>query len=163
MIAAILVVMSLLSAADGRAKPPAAKVWTNPDVEALESTASLSIIGLAETQQSAAPASNSAMPQNTVPDTIPYVMEKDPNWYAKGIESRRQQIDQLNNQIQEIQQIRATGEGISGAIPLDKSAAGITPEATLEVLRGQRSQLEAEIDNLQDLAQSNEIERDVWR
>ena len=89
--------------------------------------------------------------------------EQDPSWYAQRIESRREQIDQLDNQIHEIQQIRATGEGISGAIPLDKTAAGITPEATIEVLQGQKGQLEAEIDNLQDLAQSNGIERDAWR
>ena len=41
---AILVVLSLLSPVPRPAKlPAAARVWTNPDVEALETTASLSI------------------------------------------------------------------------------------------------------------------------
>jgi hypothetical protein len=163
MIVAILVVLSLLSPSPDPAKPPAEKVWTNPDVEALESTASLSIIGQAETQQMGEPDSNSNKQQNTVPAAAPYVKEQDPSWYAQEIESRREQIEQLDNQIQEIRQIRATGEGISGAIPLDKAAAGITPEATIQALQVQKSRLEAEINELQDLAQSNGIERDAWR
>ena len=89
--------------------------------------------------------------------------EQDPDWYAREIEKRREQIDQIDSQIQEIQQTRATGEGISGAIALDKTAPGITPEATIEVLQDQKSHLEAEISGLQDLAQSNYIECDVWR
>ena len=102
-------------------------------------------------------------PQNTAPLPAPYIKEQDPEWYAQGIDNLREQIDQLDSQIQEIQQIRATGEGISGAIPLDKTSAGISPEATIEILQGQKSQIESEIDNLQNLAQSNDIERDAWR
>jgi hypothetical protein len=163
MIVAVLVVLSLLSPAPDPAKPPAEKVWTNPDVEALESKASLSIIGQAETQQAGEPDSNSNKQQNTVPATAPYVKEQDPSWYAQGIDGRRERVEQLDNQIQEIQQIRTTGEGISGAIPLDKTAAGLTPEATIQALQVQKSRVEEEINELQDLAQSNGIERDAWR
>lgn len=160
----VRIVLSLFSLAYVPAKPPAAaRVWTNPDVEALESTASLSIIGQAEPEQPTASPSASVETQNSGPASAPYVKEQDPNWYAREIASRRQQIDALDSQIQEIQQIRATGEGISGAIPLDKTAAGITPEETIGVLQGQKSQLETEVDNLQDLGQSNDIERDAWR
>jgi len=58
MSAEILVFVSFLFSAhaDYRPKPPAEKERTNPDVKALESIASLSIIGQTETQ-SGAPAS----------------------------------------------------------------------------------------------------------
>jgi len=171
MTAAILVFLSLLPPAAAPAKPAAvpakaaaaSKVWTNEDVQTLESTASLSIIGQPETAQPAAPVAASTETQNATAPAAPHVKEQDPDWYAREIEKRREQIDQIDSQIQEIQQTRATGEGISGAIALDKTAPGITPEATIEVLQDQKSHLEAEISGLQDLAQSNYIERDVWR
>lgn len=209
MSAAILMLLSLLSPVVAAAKAPAtvepatpaavpakaaappekaaaaARVWTNDDVQALESTGSLSIVGQVETAQTgtpaaapeetqsgtsttavtqpAAPGATNAAAQPATAATTPYVKEQDPNWYEQGIESRRDQIDQIDGQIQEIQQIRATGEGISGAIPLDKTAPGITPEASIEVLQDQKNHLEAEIGDMQDLAQTNYIERNVWR
>lgn len=194
MTAAILLLFSALTPAPAAAPKPAptpaparatpaksaaaSRVWTNEDIQALESTGDISIIGQPEavvpiaavaspeTQGAAAPASESATTtaaQTTAAPAAPYVKEQDPNWYAQSIESRRDQIDQIDSQIQEIQQIRATGEGISDAIPLDKTAPGITPEATIEVLQDQKNRLESDIDSMQDLAQSNSIERDAWR
>jgi hypothetical protein len=186
MSAAILIFLSLLFSTSAPAKPAppakaaaASKVWTNEDVQALESTGSISIVGQAETAQPAETAAASSGTQSVAAPrtqglanpaaqpvsaaTPPYVKEQDPDWYAQGIESRREQIDQIDDQVQEIQHTRATGEGISDAIPLDKTAPGITPEATIEILQDQKSRLEADIDGLQDLAQSNSIERDSWR
>jgi hypothetical protein len=189
MTAAILLLFSALSPAPAAAPKPApipaparatpakaaaaSKVWTNDDLQALESTGEISIVGQPEAMPTIAPAASPQTPgaaastttpaQTALAPAAPYVKEQDPNWYAQVIDSRRDQIDQIDSQIQEIQQIRATGEGISDAIPLDKTAPGITPEATIEVLQDQKSQLESDIDGMQDLAQSNSIERDAWR
>jgi len=196
MTAAILILFSALTPAPAATATPAplpaparaipakaaaaSRVWTNEDVQALESTAEISIVGqpevvpptapaaaAPETQGAPAPAPVTASAptaaQTSAASEAPYVKEQDPNWYAQGIETRRDRIDQIDGQIQEIQQIRATGVGISGAIPLDKTAPGITPEATIEVLQDRKNHLESDVHGMQDLAQSNSIERDAWR
>ncbi|MGC2291944.1 MAG: hypothetical protein WA450_08380, partial [Candidatus Acidiferrales bacterium] len=81
----------------------------------------------------------------------------DPDWYAQQRDTMQARIDADQDQIQEIQQIEQNGDGISGAIPLDKNAPGLTPYATVEILQNQVAQIEAQIDDLQDLARRNGI------
>ena len=66
--------------------------------------------------------------------------ELDPQWYAEQRQTLQAQIDADQEQIREIQQIQQTGDGISGAIPLDKNAPGLTPYATVEILQNQIAQ-----------------------
>ena len=89
--------------------------------------------------------------------TQPYVKELDPRWYAQQRDTLQTRIDADQEQIREIQQIEQTGDGISGAIPLDKNAPGLTPYATVEILQNQIAQTETQIDDLQDLARRNGI------
>jgi hypothetical protein len=90
-------------------------------------------------------------------------MTQDPAWYAREIEVRRDEIARADDQIEGVRKIRQTGEGISGAVPLEENAPGLTPEATIEVLESEKQELEAEIDELQDQARRNEIDREAWR
>jgi prefoldin subunit 5 len=91
------------------------------------------------------------------------VRELDPRWYAEQRQALQAQIDADEEQIRETQAIRQTGDGITGAIPLDKQAPGLNPEATVEILQNQVAQLEAQIDDLQDLARRNGIDPAVVR
>jgi hypothetical protein len=159
--AAILVFASILSLHPGASNGPAQeKVWTNPDVEALRATSPISIIG-----RDIGPESPTTLPNASTSAAAPgpYVMEQDPAWYAREIEILRDEIARADDQIEDIRKIRQTGEGISGAIPLGETAPGLTPEATIEVLESEKQELEAGIDELQDRARQNEIDREAWR
>jgi hypothetical protein len=132
----------------------AQKVWTNEDIPLLREIAPISIFsGSASSQASQAesPSVAAGAPK------MPYVKELDPRWYAQQRETLQARIDADQQQIRDIQQIQQSGDGISGAIPLDKNAPGITPYATVEILQNQIAQIEAQVDDLQDLARRNGI------
>lgn len=132
----------------------AQRVWTNDDIPLLREMAPISIFSAsANSQASEAETPNLAA---GLP-TQPYVKELDPRWYAQQRETLQARIDADQQQIRDIQQIQQSGDGISGAIPLDKNAPGITPYATVEILQNQIAQIEAQVDDLQDLARRNGI------
>jgi len=154
MIPEIFILLAMLSPARMAARNiPVEKVWTNPDVETLRATSPISIFGTRPT----------AEPNEAESSNQPYVKEKDPAWYAEQIESLRGAIEEADAEIQTIENIKATGEGISGAIPLDTLAVGVTPEATIEIRESEKSALEAEIESLQDQARANFIPAEAWR
>jgi hypothetical protein len=132
----------------------AQKVWTNEDIARLREMAPISIFSVSASSQ----ASQAESPSVAAgAPTKPYVKELDPRWYAQQRETLQARIDADQQQISDIQQIEQTGDGISGAIPLDKNAPGLTPYATVQILRKQIAQIEAQIDDLQDLARRNGI------
>ncbi len=132
----------------------AKKTWTNDDIPFLREIAPITILSpsspaqasVAETVGGAAPSA-----------TEPYVKEGDPRWYAEQRQALQAQVEADQEQIREIQEIRDTGVGITDAIPLDKEAPGITPEATVEILQDEIAQIESQIGALQDLARINGI------
>jgi len=130
------------------------KVWTNDDIPLLREMAPISIFSTGASAQARAAETFSAA-ANAL--TQPYVKELDPRWYAQQRDTLQTRIDADQEQIREIQQIEQTGDGISGAIPLDKNAPGLTPYATVEILQNQIAQTETQIDDLQDLARRNGI------
>lgn len=149
-----------------QAKPGSAtnKVWTNDDIAVLRETSPISVIGQAGSP-TAPEAGATTANTNPPPATSkgPAAKEQDPAWYEQEIGSRREHIDQLNDQVLQIENARQTGQGISGTVPLDKTAVGITPEDAINALENQKNQLQGEIDDLQDQAQRNAISRDAWR
>ncbi len=150
----IFILLSLLSVTPRAARDiPSEKVWTNPDLEALRATSHISIIGRVATAEMKEAAGGSE------PDTE----EKYARPYTRRIENLREMIGEADTEIQSIQDIRETGKGITGAIPLDTRSVGITPEATVEILEAEKGALEAEIDGLQDQARENDISAEAWR
>ena len=150
----LFILLSILSMAPKAARDlPAQKVWTDPDVEALRATSPISVVG---TIPSAQPIEAESVYQ-------PYVKEGDPAWYAGQIDSLREEMDQADAEIQTIENIRATGEGITGGVSMDKLSVGVTPEATVEILEGQKSALEEEVEGLQDQGRENYIPAEAWR
>lgn len=136
------------------------KTWTNDDSPLLRQSAPISIIG----NRSAVQANVREAPSTEAAATNqPYVKELDPPWYAEQRQALQAQIDADQEQIREVQEIRQTGDGITGAIPLDKEAPGLSPEATVEILQDEVAQLEAQIDDLQDLARRNGTDPAVAR
>ncbi len=133
---------------------PAQKVWTNEDIPLLREMAPISIFRVSTSSQASLAEAPSAA---AAASKQPYVKELDPDWYAQQRDTMQARIDADQEQIQEIQQIEQNGDGISGAIPLDKNAPGLTPYATVEILQNQVAQIEAQIDDLQDLARRNGI------
>jgi hypothetical protein len=131
------------------------KIWTNEDIPLLRQFAPISIIGASSSSQ--ADVAERASVEATAANQ-PYIRELDPRWYAEQRQALQAQIDADEEQIRETQAIRQTGDGITDAIPLDKEAPGLTPEATVEILQNQVAQLEAQIDDLQDLARRNGID-----
>jgi hypothetical protein len=136
------------------------KIWTNEDIPLLRQSAPISIIG--DSSSSQADVAERGSVEATAANQ-PYVRELDPRWYAEQRQALQAQIDADEEQIRETQAIRQTGDGITGAIPLDKQAPGLNPEATVEILQNQVAQLEAQIDDLQDLARRNGIDPAVVR
>ena len=132
----------------------AQKVWTNEDIPLLREIAPISTFR-ASASSRASSAETSSAAAKALPR--PYVKELDPHWYAQQRDTFEAQIDADQEQIRDIQQIQQTGDGISDAIPLDKNAPGLTPYATVEILQNQIAQVEAQMDDLQDLARRNGI------
>jgi hypothetical protein len=127
----------------------AQKVWTNEDIPLLREMAPISIFSAnASSQASLAGTAGVA----AAASIQPYVKELDPRWYSQQRDTLQARIDADQEQIRGIQQIQQTGDGISDAIPLDRNAPGLTPYATLGILRNQIAQIESQIDELQDLA-----------
>jgi hypothetical protein len=111
------------------------KIWTNEGIPLLRQFAPISIIGQSSSSQA------DVAEQATVEATA----------------ANQPYVDANEEQIRETQAIRQTGDGITDAIPLDKEAPGLSPEATVEILKNQVAQLEAQIGDLQDLARRNGI------
>lgn len=136
------------------------KIWTNDDIPLLRQFAPISIIG--ESSSSQAEVAKRAGIEATAANQ-PYIRELDPQWYAEQRQTLQAQIDADEQQIRETQAIRQTGDGITDAIPLDKEAPGLSPEATVEILQNHVAQLEGQIGDLQDLARQNGIDPAVVR
>jgi hypothetical protein len=167
----ILISINLFATAP--AKPAAAKAraiprtdtkqqrtWTNDDIPLLRQLAPISDLR----PGSSAPASaTEAGGGATVAPVGEYVKERDPQWYADQLQALQERIDSDQGVINHIQDIRLTGDGITDAIPLDQDDPGLTPEATVEILRNEVLQLQAEIGDLQDLARQNGIPPGVLR
>ncbi|MGA7625781.1 MAG: hypothetical protein WB630_11500 [Candidatus Acidiferrales bacterium] len=137
------------------------KTWTNLDIPFLRENAPISIVGDTGGSEPDS-ASNKTAP--AVPgDNLFELQESNPHWYAAQMQMLRERIDADEDQIRNILEIRQTGEGITGAIPLDKTAPGLSPEATMQILQGDQNSIRAEMDELEDLARMNGIDPGVLR
>jgi hypothetical protein len=124
-------------------------VWTNDDLEKLNSPGLISIVGLMNEET---PESKSL--------SEPYVKTQDPQWYAEqaarlGDELERRRA-QLSAYVQAMEDARSL-KTMTGGINLDEGDIGITPEAGIEILRQRVSEAQTELDALEDLARRNDI------
>jgi hypothetical protein len=140
-----------------RARAIQPRVWSNDDVKNLRENVPISVVG------TATPALHVPEAKAFPPCEGPYVKEADPAWYSEEIESRREQLAQVNWQLAHIAAVEAGGQGISNAFPLVGTNPGILLPGTTFSLEQEKEALRLEITNLQDLAQEREIPRAAWR
>jgi hypothetical protein len=132
----------------------AKKVWTNEDLKNLRANSPLSLIGMEEGLEASLQATSTQRP---------WIREEDPRWYAYEIGARRDSLDEVEGQLDNIAEIQKAGVGISDEFPLDKNSPGLFLPGTVFVFESQATELESEIDALQDLARQNNIAPSAWR
>jgi hypothetical protein len=124
-------------------------LWTNEDLEKLRGLGLISVVGQAPEQATAAAAAPS-----------PYLETQDPEWYAEQASKLRAELERREARLQEYRQalddVRSL-KTMSGGINLDGGDIGITPEAGIEILQRRVSEIQSELDDLEDLARHNDI------
>ena len=149
------------------------KIYTNEDVEALAHNYGLSTVGNAAPDGSALPATRrSGAQQVLVSRTLraPLPPEKDPAWYAGQYLALSARMDDIDNQVQQLRSFMASdaapGSGAPGlnfGLNVYADCPAISTDAHIQLLLQQRADLEAQVSNLEDLAQSNGIDSGVFR
>jgi hypothetical protein len=152
---AILVFLAVLSV-HPTARPDSSvqKTWTNDDIDSLRANAPISVFSVPAAPQASATTPAAAAPVIVNP---PYVKELDSDWYAKQIGAIQTQMTASSAVIRKIEDIRKSGAGISNVIPLDREDVGLSPEATVQILRARNQALKSDVDTLEELARRNSI------
>jgi len=124
-------------------------VWTNEDLERLHSLGLISIVGRIDEVNSTPPHA-----------TGPYERTEDPEWYAgraeelrEELESRQSQLREYKQAIEDARSLRKTTAGVN----LYESDIALAPEAGIEILESHVSEVQAEINALEDLARRHDI------
>ena len=81
----------------------------------------------------------------------------DAKWYARQLESLREEVANTDTDIKALVEARKSGKGGTDAVALDQEPEGVTSEGQMEVLRKRRVQLLRQIDALEEQARHNEI------
>jgi hypothetical protein len=124
-------------------------VWTNDDLEKLNSLGLISIVGQIDEER---PTSASVL--------SPYVKTQDPEWYAERAAKLRDELERRRGQLREYRRALDDARSLrktTGGINLDDGDIGITPQAGIEILQQRVNEAQAELDAVQDLARRNDI------
>jgi HEAT repeat protein len=124
-------------------------VWTNDDLEKLHSLGLISVVGRID-KEKPTPA--------TAPE--PYVRTQDPEWYAVQAAKLRDELERRQTQLREYRQALDDARSLrktTGGINLDEGDIAITPEVGIEILERHVSEVQTEINDLEDLARRHDI------
>jgi hypothetical protein len=126
-----------------------AMIWTNDDLEKLHSLGLISVVGRIDEEE-----------PTSAPAPEPYVRTEDPEWYAvqaaklrDELERRQTQLSEYRQAIDDVRSLRKT----TGGINLDEGDLAISPDAGIEILERHVSEVQAEINDLEDLARRHNI------
>src|SRR5258708_29196259 len=86
-----------------------------------------------------------------------YSRVKDAKWYARQLQSLREEVAKIDADIRSFAEAHKSGKGITDAVALDQEPEGVTPEGQMEVLRKRRVLLVRQIDELEEQARHNAI------
>jgi hypothetical protein len=158
MIAVTMIVLSLdhlPAAAQGSPQKEVKKVWTNEDLKrpGLSEPAAPTGVTLPDFQNVNA---NEDVGEH-------YSRTTDPTWYVKQISSLREEVEKIDAQVRGLRESLKTGKSVTSQMVLDQDTAGISPEAQVQVLQQRRSQLQRQIDDLEEEARKNDIGRGILR
>src|SRR5712692_6240399 len=90
-------------------------------------------------------------------ETDHYTRFRDAKWYARQIQSLRDEVAKIDADLKTLVEARKSGKGITDAVALDQEPEGVTSEGQMEVLRKQRVLLMRQIDALEEQARHNAI------
>jgi hypothetical protein len=124
-------------------------IWTNDDLEKLHNFGLISVVGRIDEEE-----------PTSAPAPEPYVRTDDPEWYAvqaaklrDELERRKTQLSEYRQAIDDARSLRKT----TGGINLDEGDLAITPDTGIEILERHVSEVQAEINDLEDLARRHNI------
>ena len=90
-------------------------------------------------------------------DTSHYSRTRDAKWYARQLQSLREELAKIDTDVRSLVEACKSGKGITGAVALDREPEGVTSEGQMEVLRKRRALLLRQIDELEEQARHNAI------
>jgi hypothetical protein len=90
-------------------------------------------------------------------ETNHYSRFRDSKWYARQLQSLREELAKIDIDVRSLVEARKSGKGITGAVALDQEPEGVTSEGQMEVLRKRRVLLLRQIDELEEQARHNAI------
>src|SRR5467141_1043200 len=90
-------------------------------------------------------------------ETSHYSRVRDAKWYARQVQSLREEVAKIDTDIRSLVEARKYGKGVTDAVALDQEPEGVTPEGQMEVLRKRRVLLVQQIDELEEQARHNAI------
>jgi hypothetical protein len=131
------------------------KVWTNDDMDQLRARGLISIVGQ-EAVETAAQAP--AAPAETAFPVYESRLD-DPTWYADKVADLQAELDRreaaLNEQLTAI--AKAADRVTQPGLTLNQDNAGVTPEAGVKVLQAKVQEIQAQMDELSDLARQHDL------
>src|SRR5258705_8833897 len=86
-----------------------------------------------------------------------YSRIRDAKWYARQLQSLREEVAKIDADIRSLVEARKSGKGTTDAVALDQEPEGVTSEGQIEVLRKRRALLLRQIDGLEEQARHNAI------
>src|SRR6266478_5531064 len=90
-------------------------------------------------------------------ETDHYTRFRDAKWYARQIQSLRDEVAKIDADLKTLVEARKSGKGATDAVALDQEPEGVTSEGQLEVLKKRRVLLLRQIDTLEEQARHNAI------
>lgn len=90
-------------------------------------------------------------------ETSHYTRFRDATWYARQLQSLREEVAKIDADIRTLTEARKSGKGITDAVALDQEPEGVTSEGEMEVLRNRCALLLRQIDTLEEQARQSEI------
>ena len=124
-------------------------VWTNDDLEKLHSLGLISIVGRIDEEK-----------PKSAPEPGPYVRTEDPEWYSVQAAKLRDELERTQTQLCKYRQALDDARSVrktTGGVNLDEGDLAITPEVGIEILERHVSEVQMEINALEDLARRHDI------
>jgi len=90
-------------------------------------------------------------------ETIHYSRVRDAKWYARQLQSLREEVAKIDADVRSLVEARKSGKGITDAVALEQEPEGVTSEGQMEVLKKRRVLLVRQIDDLEEQARHNAI------
>jgi len=133
--------------------PGQPEIWTNDHLEILRGRAEVSVLGREGTPASPvagerAAAAGEEMGEGTEGEGKPQVSkEEDPEYWRKRLEPLRNELAQIEQQIQGLRS--GQGRAVSNVIDLNTDAAGVDVADTIRRLERRRTEIQQQIEGIQ--------------